>query len=214
MYDSKCHVKVPLLTSFQANNPSGGLGLTTGIVDAVCYGNAISRVINDEEPDELLTECATSRRNAWLDFTSPISEKNFKRDSDAQDPEGIEFSRMFFGELKNDPDFATTVKKMHDGILIESFARPQTQAQTKQQDDGAFTLPGRKNPHDASNGHAQHSKQSTSLVSESPLLEDVMSTQTSAEYPFGAGKTDINNISDSAPPVGQKPPASAFRFPI
>ena len=105
-------------------------------------------MINDGEPDELLTQCADSRRDAWLNFTSPISEKNFKRDSDQQDPEGIMFSRMFFGGLKNDPNFAAIVKKMHDGILMNTFTRPTD----KGEGDKAFAKPNGVNSLDASNG--------------------------------------------------------------
>ena len=117
------------MTSSQANNPSGGLGLTTGICDAYCYGNALGRVINDGESDDLLTECANARRDAWLNVTNPTSIMNFKRDSDSQDEDAVRFRNMFFGKLNHDPEFSKQIRKGLDKLLTKNFEKPQKTAE-------------------------------------------------------------------------------------
>lgn len=57
----------------------GGLGLTTGILDAFAYGNALVRVISAGEDPSLLIDCANARRTAWLKTTNPFSMTNLKR---------------------------------------------------------------------------------------------------------------------------------------
>lgn len=39
-----------------SNNPIGGLGLTSGILDAVVVGNVLARHLKNGEPDELITK--------------------------------------------------------------------------------------------------------------------------------------------------------------
>jgi 2-polyprenyl-6-methoxyphenol hydroxylase-like FAD-dependent oxidoreductase len=65
--------------ALHSNNPIGGLGLTSGICDAFCYGNALVRVINDGEDDGLLTHCSESRRWTWINATNVMSVANLKR---------------------------------------------------------------------------------------------------------------------------------------
>ena len=56
-----------------SNSPIGGLGLTTGILDAGPLGRAVAAVINGEAPESLLDRWATIRRKAWLEQTNPQS---------------------------------------------------------------------------------------------------------------------------------------------
>ena len=58
--------------ALHSNNPIGGLGLTPGICDAFCYGNALVRVINQGEDDMLLT-------HIWINSMKVMSEGNLKR---------------------------------------------------------------------------------------------------------------------------------------
>lgn len=114
-----------ILTFLQTNNPSGGLGATSGIVDAYCYGNALARVIKDGDSDELLTECSNSRRDAWSNVTNPASIMNFKRDSDSQDEEAKKFRAMFFHKLNTDPLFYKVLGAKLDPLLPKGFERPR-----------------------------------------------------------------------------------------
>lgn len=57
-------------------NPIGGLGLTTGILDAFAYGHVFVRVLTGEEPDSLIAACAKSRREAFINATNSTSIAN------------------------------------------------------------------------------------------------------------------------------------------
>ncbi len=60
----------------QSNNPIGGLGLTTGLLDAGPLGRALAAVVNGRAPDSLLDKWATARRDKWLTFTNEFSIEN------------------------------------------------------------------------------------------------------------------------------------------
>lgn len=103
--------------------PFGGLGATTGIVDAYCYGNALVRVLKDAEPDGLLTECAHSRRDAFLAVTNPSSIMNLKPDADSQEEDVTEFRAMFLNKLNTDPHFHKMLGQKLDALLLKGFER-------------------------------------------------------------------------------------------
>ena len=105
----------------QSNNPVGGLGLTCGILDAFAYGNALTRVLSHGESDELLTACAESRRQAWLNTTDPLSRENLARIRPLQ-PGDVESRKVFFKKLNDDPTFAKQVRGRMDAMIPESFA--------------------------------------------------------------------------------------------
>lgn len=65
-----------LTDSSQSNNPIGGLGLTTGLLDAGPLGRAMAAVIQGKAPDGLLDTWAKSRREKWLTFTNGFSIEN------------------------------------------------------------------------------------------------------------------------------------------
>lgn len=74
------------------NNPIGGLGLTTGILDAGPLARALSAVINGVAPEKLLDEWDKRRRATWWEQTNKQSIA-FKRIAQqggySQDPFGI-----------------------------------------------------------------------------------------------------------------------------
>lgn len=95
--------------------------MTTGILDAYAYGNALSRVAHGE-PDHLLTECGNSRRTAWLETTNQLSQMNMKR-LYAFDEAIVEARDAFFHLLKTDPSFPAKVRSGFDKMLPESFQK-------------------------------------------------------------------------------------------
>ena len=107
----------------QSNNPIGGLGLTGGILDAFVYGNALTRVMKDGEPDRLLTDCANSRRDAWLNATSKLEMGNMKRLGEFGEEEA-KTRDEFFARLNTDPEYPKMVRKGLDGMIPETFERP------------------------------------------------------------------------------------------
>lgn len=104
--------------ALHSNNPIGGLGLTSGIFDAFCYGNALVRVINQGEDDELLTHCSESRRWTWINATRVMSEGHLKR-LQSFTPEDTKKRNDFFKKLDADKFFPAQVKKGMDSLLID-----------------------------------------------------------------------------------------------
>ena len=109
---SHCSVSTDRQSS-KSNNPIGGLGLTTGVLDAFVYGNVLLRVIKGGEPPFLLSQAASSRRDAWLNISNPESVAQLKRIQGKSVAEGD-------GEKassESTSDFMETVK----GLIKEDF---------------------------------------------------------------------------------------------
>jgi hypothetical protein len=106
--------------ALHSNNPIGGLGLTTGICDAFCYGNSLVRVINGGEDEGFLTHCADSRRWTWINATKVMSEGNLKR-LRSTEPEDVKARNMFFKRLTTDKTFPAQIRKGMNGIMIDTF---------------------------------------------------------------------------------------------
>ena len=107
--------------ALQSNNPVGGLGLTTGILDACAYGKAFVRVRKGGESDSLLTACANSRRDAFLNTTNPTSILNHRRLQSFAD-EDVKDREAFFQKLNTDPSFAKQMRLKMNDMLSETFA--------------------------------------------------------------------------------------------
>lgn len=99
----------------------GGLGLTSGILDAYAYGNALVRHLKNGESDDILTRCANSRRRVWHDFTDPTSEANYVRLIAASEKD-VREREVFFQRLQADPSFPTVLRKKMDDMMPETFA--------------------------------------------------------------------------------------------
>jgi len=108
--------------ALHTNNPIGGLGLTTGIIDAHIYGNVLSRAFNSSscDADALLTEAAESRRSAWLNATGPASMANLNR-LRSMDKGEVAKRDEFFRRLREDPEFWREVRKGMEGMFGERF---------------------------------------------------------------------------------------------
>ena len=106
--------------ALHSNNPIGGLGLTSGILDSFCIGNALVRVIQNSEPDSLLTDCANSRRQAWLDATNELSQANIRR-LYGHDEESIAMREGFFDKLRSDPNFPAKIRAGFDKMIPDTF---------------------------------------------------------------------------------------------
>jgi 2-polyprenyl-6-methoxyphenol hydroxylase-like FAD-dependent oxidoreductase len=106
--------------ALHSNNPIGGLGLTGGILDAFVYGNAFTRVFKYGEPDALLTDCANSRRNAWLNATSKLALGNLWRLAEAHGPYA-DARKELFEKLNSDPAFGKSFRAQLDQMIPETF---------------------------------------------------------------------------------------------
>lgn len=68
-----------------ACNPCGGLGLTTGVIDADALITALGAVMLGEADESVLDFYAQERRRVFLEVTSPLA-SNFKRMMTESDP--------------------------------------------------------------------------------------------------------------------------------
>lgn len=86
-----------------ACNPCGGLGLTTGVIDADALIAVMSAVIEGKAGESVLDFYATERKRVFHDVTSPIA-TNFKRVLSEKDPvKRAEDLRNFRDNMEN-PD--------------------------------------------------------------------------------------------------------------
>jgi hypothetical protein len=108
----------------QANNPIGGLGLTTGILDATVLGNILNRILKLGESDHLLSEYERTRRQAFLEFTNPLSIANKERMC-STDPEKVKEREWFFNKLNTDDEFQKIVNRGMDKAMEETFEVPE-----------------------------------------------------------------------------------------
>jgi len=78
-----------------ACNPCGGLGLTTGVIDADALIEALSAVILGKASEAVLDFYAQERRRVFLEVTSPLA-SNFKRQLSETDPTRAEADKRAF----------------------------------------------------------------------------------------------------------------------
>ncbi|KAH7147326.1 hypothetical protein DER46DRAFT_665776 [Fusarium sp. MPI-SDFR-AT-0072] len=96
------------------NNPVGGTGMTTGLLDAAHLAQALSQILNENGPDALLDEYSRARREVWTTITNPLSTTNLQR-LRSTSPEDVAAREAFF-KMMNDPNdrkkFSSTAKEM------------------------------------------------------------------------------------------------------
>ncbi|RVX73936.1 hypothetical protein B0A52_02826 [Exophiala mesophila] len=107
--------------ALHSNNPAGGFGLTTGILDAYNVGNVLSRVCRGEADESLLTEVANDRRDAWLNYTNKLSMGMYKRLA-SEEPQDARERDEYFASLNNDPSYFSKVRAMVEGIAGKTFS--------------------------------------------------------------------------------------------
>lgn len=85
-------------------NPCGGLGLTTGLLDAVMAADALYAVIAGEGGEELLDYYSQERRRVFLEVSSPLA-SNFKRLLAEKDPQRRLEDEAYYRQAADDIDF-------------------------------------------------------------------------------------------------------------
>lgn len=102
----------------QLNNPVGGLGLTTGLLDAAHVGRVLKQIIVDGASETLLESYNEARRSAFLEYTNPISIANFERLKSIE-LDVVKKRGQFFEKIKK-PDMSFLNDLMNDEMSISS----------------------------------------------------------------------------------------------
>ncbi len=112
-------------------NPTGGLGLTSGLYDAYVLYEALAAVIRGEVGEEVLDRYSEERRRAFLEHASPEA-SNFKRMVyHAKDASALEAQLQAFraaaSDLSLQRQIFLTAKKLETPSLVrEGAARART----------------------------------------------------------------------------------------
>jgi 2-polyprenyl-6-methoxyphenol hydroxylase-like FAD-dependent oxidoreductase len=97
-----------------ACNPCGGMGLTTGVIDADALIAVLAAVIEGRAPDSVLDFYAEERKRVFQEVTSPLA-TNFKRMISEKDPAKRDEDLRAFRANAENPDnspAATSLSKL------------------------------------------------------------------------------------------------------
>lgn len=115
-----------------SNNPIGGLGLTTGLLDAGPLGRGLAAVISGRAPESILDVWAKARREKWLTYTNGFSIENkrvIQQGGYSEDPAGIWEMDDVAREHKMESwlETATKDKKEEDLAMYGALEDPAVQ---------------------------------------------------------------------------------------
>lgn len=99
-----------------ACNPCGGMGLTTGVIDADALIAVLSAVIEGRASESVLDFYADERKRVFLEVTSPLA-TNFKRMMSEKDPAKRAEDRAAFRANAENPDTSPTATSLSQLIL-------------------------------------------------------------------------------------------------
>jgi len=97
-------------------NPCGGMGLTSGIIDADALVKVLDAVIHGRAADEALDFYADERRRVFREVVSPIA-TSFKRRLSEKDPVQRERDRIRFRQGVENPDTSPTASYLSTLVL-------------------------------------------------------------------------------------------------
>jgi 2-polyprenyl-6-methoxyphenol hydroxylase-like FAD-dependent oxidoreductase len=97
-------------------NPCGGMGLTSGIIDADALIKVLGAVLDGRAGDEVLDFYAEERRRVFREVVSPIA-TSFKRQLSEKDPEQRARDRLSFKQGAENPDASSTASYLSTLVL-------------------------------------------------------------------------------------------------
>lgn len=103
-------------------NPSGGLGLTGGIVDVGNLYDCLIDIYNNKATDDILVKYSEVRRDKYEKIVDPVSSSNMRRMFDDPDTvmETDDFMKMC-KKAETDPGLACEIQKV---CVSCGFANP------------------------------------------------------------------------------------------
>jgi 2-polyprenyl-6-methoxyphenol hydroxylase-like FAD-dependent oxidoreductase len=87
-----------------ATNPTGGLGLTSGLFDTFVLYDALAAVIRGEADDSVLDRYAEERRKIFLEIASPAAAENKRLIYSSNDPQRLEADLVNIRRLAHEPE--------------------------------------------------------------------------------------------------------------
>lgn len=103
-------------------NPTGGLGLTSGLFDIFALHEALAAVIRGEIADDVLDRYSEQRRRIFFDYVSPQATENKRLIYHSSDPVRLEQDLQRLRRLETDKDFVLQVvsftKKLETPSLL------------------------------------------------------------------------------------------------
>ena len=87
-----------------ATNPTGGLGLTSGLFDTFVLYDAVAAVIRREAEESVLDRYAEERRRIFLEVASPAAVENKRLIYSSHDPERLEADLVKIRRLADEPE--------------------------------------------------------------------------------------------------------------
>lgn len=115
---SRFRVRRVLLAGDAAHvcNPCGGMGLTSGIIDADALVKVLEAVVHGRAGDGVLDFYAEERRRVFREVVSPIA-TSFKRQLSEKDPEQRARDRLSFKQGAENPDASSTASYLSTLVL-------------------------------------------------------------------------------------------------
>ncbi len=107
-------------------NPYGGLGLTSGLLDADVLGDALPAVIKETAGDDLLDRYAAERLRVFQEVTGPTAAEN-KRRMKETDPDKKRADNERFRKLHTDPQFQREALTFTYKLVGRPIGIPSTQ---------------------------------------------------------------------------------------
>jgi 2-polyprenyl-6-methoxyphenol hydroxylase-like FAD-dependent oxidoreductase len=102
-------------------NPCGGMGLTTGIIDAVELADALHAVISGETDDTILDFYSEERRRAFLECTTLVA-SNIKRVLSEKDPQKRFQDEEAYRSAANDVETGRQAMMYPSGVIGRPFS--------------------------------------------------------------------------------------------
>jgi 3-(3-hydroxy-phenyl)propionate hydroxylase/6-hydroxy-3-succinoylpyridine 3-monooxygenase len=108
-----------------ATNPTGGLGLTSGLFDTYVLYEALAAVIHGDAGEEVLDEYARERRRVFTEIASPAASANKRFVYHSADPVRLEEELRAMRRLETDRDAVISrllfVKSLETRSLIGAW---------------------------------------------------------------------------------------------
>lgn len=105
-------------------NPFGGLGLTSGLLDADVLGAALPAVIKGVADDSLLDRYAEERHRVFREVTGPTAAENLRRVKET-DPDKKRADNARFDKLRDDPQFQRAALTFTYNLVGQPIGMPK-----------------------------------------------------------------------------------------